>query len=136
MGPLSIFTFHGGVSLLFLRVILGAILIAHGRSKLKDFKGTAAWMQSVGFKPGVLFAALAMVLEFFGGIALVIGLFVQVVAFFAALQFLTIVFWKAGSGQHLVGGYELDLIILGAAAALFFLGGGSYSIDRLFLGWV
>ncbi len=130
------FTFYGGLGLLALRVALGAIFVAHGWKKIKDLKGTAAWMQSVGFKPGMLFATISMILEFFGGIGLVLGLFVQGVAFLAVIQFFVITLWKSKNKQALIGGYELDLLIFAAAVALFFLGGGSYSIDRTFLHWI
>ncbi len=133
---LSIFSFYGGLGLLVLRVTLGAILIAHGWPKLKDLKGTAAWMESVGFKPGMLFAVLSMLLEFFGGVAFVVGFLVQAVAFVAIFQFFVLTLWKLKNKKPLSGGYEIDLLIFAAAVALFFLGGGSYSIDRIFPGWI
>lgn len=130
------FTFYGGLGLLVLRVALGAILIAHGWPKVKGFKESAAWMASVGFKPGTVFAAIAVLVEFVGGIFLIAGFLVQSVAFFAVIEFFMIVTWKLKNGKPLNGGYELDLLLFAAAVALFFLGGGSYSIDRIFLHWV
>ena len=130
------FTFYGGLGLLVLRVVVGAILLTHGWKKVKDQKGKAAWMQSVGFKPGTLFVTLAILVEFFGGIGLIVGLLVQFISFFTTLQFFVIVVWKLKNGQKLDGGYELDLLLFAAAITLFLLGGGSYSIDRSLLHWV
>lgn len=133
---LSIQFFYGGWAVAALRVVLGAIFIVHGWPKLKNFKGTAEWLNSVGFRPGFVFAALAVALEFFGGIGLIAGLFTQAVAFFAVLQFAIIIIWKLRQHQKFVGGWELDLIILGAAVALLIIGAGAYSLDRvLFIGW-
>jgi len=90
----------------------------------------------MGFKPGGLFGAIAAFLEFFGGIALIVGLGT---AFFAALfvaEFAVILIWKWSKGVSLKGenGWELDLIILASVFALFALGGGAYSIDRIMFG--
>jgi uncharacterized membrane protein YphA (DoxX/SURF4 family) len=44
---------------------------------------------------------------------------------------------KAGSmkrGFSVDGGWELDLVLLTAALALVFLGGGAFSLDRLLFG--
>jgi putative oxidoreductase len=129
---LSIFFFYGGFAVFVLRVALASILIAHGWPKLKDRKKTWASFDAMGFKPGKLFGTLAMLLEFFGGIALLLGFLVQLVAFFLVLQFVVIIIWKLAKGMPLVGGWEFDLLILAAAVTLLFLGGGIYALDKVF----
>jgi uncharacterized membrane protein YphA (DoxX/SURF4 family) len=69
---------------LFLRVVVGATLIMHGYPKLKNPKQTVQWTKGLGV-PAVA-TYLVIILEFFGGIALIIGLIVPVVAFFIALE--------------------------------------------------
>jgi putative oxidoreductase len=130
---LSVFTFYGGFAVFVLRVSLAAILIAHGWPKVKHPKKTREWFASVGFKPGWLFGSLAMVVEFFGGIALLIGFLVPFVAFFVILEFFVIIFWKIARKMPLVGGWEIDLLILAGAVVLFYLGSGSYALDHVFL---
>ena len=109
---------YGNFSIFLLRIILGAILIPHGWSKLKDLKGTAEWMGSVGFKPGKLWAPIVSLLEFIGGIFLILGFFVQIISTLLAVQFVAILIWKIKNKQKLVGGYELDLILLGVSLLL------------------
>jgi putative oxidoreductase len=131
---LSIFFYYGGFAIFLLRVALALILIAHGWSKIKDLKKTWAGFDAMGFKPGKLFGTLAMLLEFFGGIALLLGFLVAFVTFFVILQFIVIVLWKIAKKMPLVGGWEFDLLILAAAIALHFNGGGSYALDHVCLG--
>ena len=65
---------------LALRIPIGIILMAHGSQKLFGWfgggglAGTAQWMESIGLAPGYLMALLSGSAEFFGGLALVVGL--------------------------------------------------------------
>ena len=59
---------------LALRIVLGAVFIAHGYPKLfKDFAGTSGFLSGLGFKPAVFWACILGGSEFFGGIALLLG---------------------------------------------------------------
>ena len=72
-----------GFSGLILRLPIGFILAAHGGQKLfawfggYGLEGTGQWMASVGLTPGYLMALLAGSAEFFGGVALMLGLFTR-----------------------------------------------------------
>lgn len=124
--PLLVF---GDAGIAILRVVLGLIMVAHGWPKLKNIKGTAEWMRQT-FKPGIFWAVVVSITEFIGGLFLIVGLFTQVVAVIVAIQFLVIII-AMNFKKGLVGGYELDLLILAAALALMVLGGGHYSLDSL-----
>lgn len=104
---------YGNFAIFILRVILGSILIPHGWSKLKNLTSTSDWMENAGFRPGKLWAPIVGVLEFVGGIFLVLGFFVQIISMFLIIEFITILIWKIKNKQKLVGGYELDLAMLG-----------------------
>lgn len=118
-------------ALLILRVVLGVILVAHGYPKLRDLKGTSEWMGSLGLRPGIMFAMGAVLVEFFGGLALIAGALTQVVAVLVVLQFLIIIL-KVKRMKGLRDGYELDLIIAAAAALLATTGGGLFGFDDTF----
>jgi putative oxidoreductase len=68
---------------LALRVPVGIIFAAHGGQKLFGWfggyglDGTGQWMASIGLNPGYLMALLAGSAEFFGGLALLLGLLVR-----------------------------------------------------------
>lgn len=116
---------------LILRVVLGALFIAHGYPKLfKNFSGVAGWFDSIGLKPGKFWALVVGGVEFFGGLLLILGVWVQLVGILLAVQML-VAMWKAKWGKVGLtdqGGWELDLIYLAVALALVLTGGGAYSL--------
>ena len=71
---------RAGYGLTVLRVFVGIIFAAHGSQKLFGWfgggglAGTAQWMESIGLAPGTLMALLSGGTEFFGGLALIVGL--------------------------------------------------------------
>jgi putative oxidoreductase len=117
---------------LFLRVIIGGLFIAHGWPKIKNPKQTAGWVASTGWGWAVPFAYAFTFLEFFGGIALVVGLLTRILALLFTLQMIaTTIFARKKLGKKLIGGFELDLLFLAGALALVFLGAGAWSLDGL-----
>lgn len=126
---------YGDIALLALRFVIGVILIAHGLPKLLNLKKTALDFGQMGFKPGAIFGSVAAFLEFFGGIAIIIGFMVQPVAALLVIEFIVILIWRIIKRHAFVGGWELDVLILGSALLLASLGAGVYSADAsLFLG--
>jgi putative oxidoreductase len=120
---------YSDLAILILRLALGALLIAHGWPKLRDLKKTAENFNQMGFKPGALFGSIAAFLEFFGGIAIAAGLMLQPVAALFVMEFIVIAIWRISKKHNFVGGFELDLLILGTVILLLSLGAGSYSAD-------
>ncbi len=133
----AVLTTDAGIGGLLLRVPLGVVLAAHGAQKLfgwfggHGLEGTAGWMESVGFAPGLLMALLAGSAEVFGGIFLALGLLTRPAALVAAFTMLMAMTVHIGNGLFISNnGYEFALTLLAASLALVFLGGGSLSADR------
>jgi putative oxidoreductase len=123
-----------------IRVALGAILIPHGMQKLfgsfggpgmNNFIGA---LQKFGYSPGFsqFIAWPIALLEFVGGIMLIIGLFTRPVAF-AVLIFML----EAARFHHGIGGFfwtargnEYPLILAAVSLYLVIRGSGPYSIDQ------
>ena len=114
-----------------LRVVLGVLMVAHGYPKLfKNFSGVSGWFDSLGLRPGKFWALVAGSVELFGGILMVLGVWVEIVGLlFAALMLVAM--WKVKWGKvglTAPGGWELDLMYLTAAVSLVLMGGGMYTL--------
>jgi putative oxidoreductase len=127
---------------LLIRVVLGAIMAAHGAQKLfgwfggPGLAGTEGWLQSVGFRPARLHAVVVGLAEFGGGALLALGLLTPLgAAAVAGVMFVAIatVHWSNGFFNS-SGGYEFNLLIAATAIALAITGPGEISIDHL-AGW-
>lgn len=127
----------GELADLLTRVTVGALLIPHGAQKLFGWFGgyglTATgdyFATNLGLEPGILFALLAGLVEFLGGLALVVGLLTRpaalAVAVFMAVALSTHVpngfFWTSG-------GIEYPLMWGLLAVAILLRGGGRHSLD-------
>lgn len=129
---------NAGIGALFLRVPVGIILTAHGAQKLFGWfggyglEGTGQWMASIGLEPGFLMALLAGAAEFFGGLALILGLLTRPAALVSAFTMVVAIFSvHASNGLFMANnGYEFALSLLAATAALTALGGGRLAIDN------
>lgn len=120
------FQFYGP---LLLRLALGTIFLAHGYQKLAGDKSQfAGWLEAMKFRPGKFWAWLVTLVEFLGGIALVLGFWTQLAALVLTIQFLVILLWFK-RGQSFIGGWELDWLILLSLLALLVLGPGAWSLD-------
>lgn len=122
------------------RIITGLLLMPHGAQKLFGWfgggglSGTGQFFESsLGMSPGVLWAGVAGSVEFFGGLALVLGLLTRPVAL-AVVVFMAVAmtvhipqgfFWSNG-------GYEYPLMWGILAVAILLRGGGEWSLDARF----
>jgi putative oxidoreductase len=117
-----------------LRITAGTVFMAHGYAKLFTFgfAGVSGMFGHMGVPfPGVT-GPLIAVLEFFGGIALVIGLLTRLAALGFALDMIgAILFVKLKGG---FSGYELERLLVGASVTLALTGAGQFSVDALIAG--
>lgn len=127
-----------------LRLAVAAIFIAHGAQKLfgvwggGGLDGTAAFFTQLGLQPAYPLAVAIAVIEFVGGLLLVLGVYTTITAFLLAAD-MAVAIWKV----HLAGGfflnwnlvpaqphgYEFNLLLLAALVCLMLAGPGAFSID-------
>lgn len=116
------------LGMFLLRVVLGAVFIAHGWAKVSGIEGTIGFFAGLGL-PAFMAYVVAYV-EFLGGIALVLGLCTRVAAYLiAAIMVGAIVTVKFAKG--FAGGYEFDLILLVSALLIAWSGSSPWSVSRL-----
>jgi putative oxidoreductase len=125
---------------LVLRGVLGFVFIAHGGQKLfawfggGGIHGTTVFFTAVGIPAPDVFAYVVAIAEFFGGVLLVLG-FLTVLAALAlvvdmAVAIATVSHAFSFFSQTKVGyGWELNLALIGLAAAVAILGPGAWSVD-------
>jgi putative oxidoreductase len=125
---------------LVLRLVLGGIFIAHGGQKLFSWfggggiHGTTVFFRAVGIPAPDTFAYVVGITEFFGGVLLVIGFLTTVAALGLAIDMAVAIATVSHAfsffSQTKVGyGWELNLALIGLAAALLVMGPGAWSID-------
>lgn len=128
------------IALLILRLVIGSAMTAHGAQKLfgwfggAGLTGTGAWFETIGFRPGVVFALLAGATEVSGGVSFALGLFGPVAsALILAVMVVAIVTVHLGHGFFAANnGVELPVLYITGALVIAFAGSGMFSLDRLF----
>ncbi|MFT4836451.1 MAG: putative oxidoreductase [Psychromonas sp.] len=126
-------------STLALRIPIGITFIAHGAQKLfawfggYGLEGTGQWMASIGLEPGYLMALMAGSAEFFGGIALILGLLVRPTALVLSIAMLVAIFSvHINNGLFMSNnGYEFGLALLAASVSLMLSGAGKLALDNV-----
>jgi putative oxidoreductase len=127
------------IGLLSLRLVVGLLLAGHGAQKLfgwfggGGFKGTIGMMRKLGFRPAWLWALLASLSEFGGGVLLALGFLNPLgsVAISAPMLMAIVkVHWSHGIWAT-KGGFELPLTNLVAALTVALTGPGIYSVDAV-----
>ena len=118
------------LGLLILRLALGLIFFSHGYPKLAH---SPAGMQEFFVQHGLpgYFVYIAGVLEVFGAILLVLGLFTRAAALLLAIE-MVVAIWKVHStGSYLaLHNYEFPLAMLAGSFALATIGAGFVSLDH------
>lgn len=126
---------HRDLGLMLLRIGIGIAFIAHGYPKLfmGGAEGLAKGLAATGIPGGVFAAYLAGMAEFFGGIALILGLFFRPLTVVMAFNMLVALIFHLNKGDSFIKySHALESGIL--FISLIFIGPGKYSLDEKLFG--
>jgi putative oxidoreductase len=125
--------------LLLARLALGLLMAAHGSQKLFGWfrgygiAGTGGFFDTLGFRPGRLFATVAALAEFGGGLLVALG-FLGPVGPAIIVSVMIVATFSAHIGNGLLAtsnGVELPLLYAAGVVALALTGYGRFSLDAL-----
>ena len=128
-----------GAGLLLVRLVVGLLMAAHGSQKLfgwfggHGIAGTGMFLESIGFRPGALFARVAATTELVSGLLVALGFLGPV----GPALMLSVMIVAAVSVHRKNGllstsnGIEVPLFYGAVATGLALIGFGSYSLDAL-----
>lgn len=118
------------------RVLLAALFLPAGISKLTGFAGTVGYISSVGLPLPTVGAALALVVEIVGSLALLAGFGTRIAAlvlaaFTLVASFFFHAFWAVPADQAFVVQllFFKNVALVGGLLALAANGAGGWSLD-------
>lgn len=124
------------VGLAILRVVIGVVFVAHGAPKLfgGGVEGLAGMLGNLGVPMAGGAAWIVTLLEFFGGLALIVGFLVLPVALLLSFHMLMgIVLVHAPNGFFVIGpgqgGIEFNLVLIAGLLTLMLAGPGFAALD-------
>ena len=140
----KLITTHPNLGFSIARLALGLVIFPHGAQKLLGLFGGYGYsgtMESLTTQMGLpsIVAFSVIMIEFFGSISLVLGLFSRFWALSLAGMFTGIIittqlehgFFMNWYGNQAGEGYEYSLLVIGLALTILANGSGKWSIDTL-----
>lgn len=117
---------------LVLRIAVGVIFLVHGYAKISNIGQFSGFLTSLSVPLPMFFAVVVTIVEFFGGIALIIGLFTHWIVKFLAFDMIFAMFLVHIKNGFLItnGGVEFTLILFAASLSLIASGSGKFSLDN------
>lgn len=118
------------VAILLLRIGVGVIFIVAGWGKLTGIEGTQGFFANIGIPAAGLMAWVVALVEFVGGLMVLVGLYLRVPALLLAMVMVVAIFTvKLEQGFSAL---RIDLTLMLMSLALFILGSGKISFEHLF----
>jgi len=133
----SLFDDQRDFIILVARILLMILFVVSGWAKLTGFEGTVSYMTSLGAPAPTIAAAVAVIMEFFVGIVLILGFYTRPLAFLFALFVLGTAlighpFWNMVDPERSANMTQFlkNLSIIGGLLLLAVSGPGRFSLDR------
>lgn len=124
---------YSACGLLALRVSLAATFFVHGKMKMGMWKMQPSAQMPAGMLNMMKFLSIA---EIAGAIGLFFGILTQLAALGVGIIMIGAIYmkvfkWKVPFANLEKNGWELDLVLLAGALAIFLMGPGMWAVDLL-----
>lgn len=113
---------YSDLALLLLRIGVAYIFITHGWGKLTNIEGTAGFFGGLSIPVPIVMAWIVAIVEFFGGILVLLGAYTKVPNLLLAVIMLVAILAQEGN-------FDLEFLLLISTLVLSLIGSGQYSID-------
>ena len=114
------------IVLLIVRIIMGIVMIYYGYPKITDLRSNAEDFVKMGFKPGMFWGTIVAFVEFFGGIAVIVGMYVWLAEALFGFEMIMGTIWKITKTEKPFTDWSYDLLLLAIALMLLITGPGYY----------
>ena len=115
--------------------MLGLVFIVHGYMKLfGGIEGTASFFTSLGIPLASIFAYVVGIVEFFGGILLVLGILTSLTSILLIIDMVVATLLVHLPKGFVVsnGGAEFVLTLIAGLTTLLILGPGKFSLQKVY----
>ena len=119
---------YSDLGLLLLRIGVGVIFIVAGWGKITGIEGVQGFFGNIGIPLAGLMAWVVAIVEFVGGIMVLLGVYARIPYLLLAIIMVVALFTTKLGGEFSAA--RLDLMLLLASLALFLIGSGKYSVDH------
>ncbi|WP_241596178.1 DoxX family protein [Rosenbergiella epipactidis] len=123
--------------LLIARILLMLLFVIFGYQKLIHFGGTVDYMKALDTPLPTVGALIAVALEFFAGLAIMLGFFTRPIAIIMAIYTLATAiighpFWSISGAAQMAAeiNFYKNISIIGGLLLLSVTGAGPYSLDK------
>lgn len=118
------------IAMTIFRVVIGLFMaFGHGLGKVPPQEGLIGGVTAMGFPAPLLFAWMAGLAEFAGGIFVALGFMTRINSFFVSFTMLVAAFIVHGADPFKI--QEMSLLYLFAFLLFMIRGSGRYSLDHL-----
>ena len=116
---------HDTYLLFAARLVLGAVMVHYGRQKIFSLRSNAKDFAMMGFRPAGLWGTVVAFNEFFGGLAMLLGIIPEVFAATFGFQMLMGTIWKLKTRKPF-SDYSYDIMALVLSAFIMMYGAGAF----------
>ncbi len=116
------------VAPLLLRIGVGLIFIHAGWGKLTGIEGTQQFFGGIGIPMAGIMAWVVAVVEFVGGIMVLVGFRIQIPALLLAFIMVVAIITTKLGGEDVFRAMRLDLLLLLTSLSLVISGSGKYAL--------